>query len=82
MVLFAPITAPYCIFKSRKEAGIALFMTFLTTFTAVIIIEGILYAKYREKNKYASLPPVTRQMLRLSDNVKKTTIQTLFRTLR
>ncbi len=74
MVLIAPITTPYFIFKSRKEAGIILFMIFLTTFSAVSAVEFFLYSRYTQKNKYADLPPVTRQMIRLSEELKASTL--------
>ena len=73
MVLFAPVTTPYFIYKSRKESGIILFMVFLTTFSAVGGIEFYLYSKYMEKNRYSHLPPVTRQMIRLSEELKQST---------
>jgi len=73
MTLIAPITTPYFIFKSRKESGIIFFMVFLTTFSAVGSTEFFFYSRYMEKNKYAHLPPVTRQMIRLSEQVKLST---------
>ena len=75
MVLFSPVTTPYFIFKSRRESGIILFMVFLTTFSAVFAGEFFLYSRYMEENKYAYLPPVTRQMIRLSDDLKKSTLK-------
>lgn len=75
MVLFAPVTTPYFIFKSRKESGMVLFMIFLTTFSAVGVSEVFLYSDYMEKNKYSDLPPVTRQMIRLSEDVKVSTLK-------
>lgn len=75
MVLFAPVTTPYFIFKSRKESGIIIFMIFLTTFSAVAGLEIFLYANYMEKNKYSHLPPVTRQMIRLSEELKQSTLK-------
>lgn len=75
MVLFAPVTTPYFIFKSRKESGIILFMIFLTIFSAVSAGEFILYTRYMERNKYAHLPPVVRQMIRLSEELKASTLK-------
>ncbi len=74
MVLFAPITTPYFILKSRKETGIILLMVFLTTFSAVGALEAYLYSKYYEKNKYTHLPPMTRQLIRLSEDLKVSTM--------
>jgi len=74
MVFFAPVTTPYVLLNFKRRNGFTLFMAFLTTFCAVVAIEVILYAKFREENKYSHLPPVTRQMLWLSDDVKKSTI--------
>lgn len=73
LVLAAPVTTPYFIFKSRKSEGVILFMIFLTTFTAVSAGEAYIYFQLREKNKYAHLPPVTRQVVRFSDTLKNTT---------
>ncbi len=74
VVFLAPITTPYFIFKSRKTEGMILFMIFLATFTAVAASEFYLYSTMKEKNKYAHLPPITRQIIRLSDELKQTTI--------
>lgn len=73
MVLIAPLTTPYFIFKSRKEEGIVLFTVFLTSFSIMAGSEVFLYSKHIEKNQYLHLPPVTRQMLKLTDNLKKST---------
>ncbi len=73
MVLLAPITTPYFIFKSRKEAGLIFFMIFLTTFSIVVAGEAFLYGRYAEKHRYSHLSPVVRQMIRLSEEVKLTT---------
>lgn len=73
MVLFAPITAPWFIFQSRKAQGIIVFMIFLTSFSAVGGAEFYLYTNYMEKNRYSYLPPVMRQMTRLSDDLKAST---------
>lgn len=73
LVLAAPVTAPYFLFKSRKENSMVLILIFLSTFSAVGASEFILYSRYMEKNKYADLPPVTRQMIRLTDKLKIST---------
>ncbi len=73
-VLLAPITTPYFIFKSRKESGMVMFTVFLTLFSIVAGIEFFLYANYMEKNKYAHLNPITRQMIRLSEELKISTL--------
>lgn len=49
-------------------------MIFLATFSAVGGAEFFLYTRYMEANKYSDLPPVTRQMLKLAEDVKKSTI--------
>lgn len=74
LVLFSPVTTPYFIFKSRKESGVILIMIFLAAFSAVAGIEFFLYSRYMEKNKFTHLPPVTRQMIALSDALRQTTI--------
>ena len=73
-VLLSPVTAPYFIFKSRKESGIIIFLIFLATFSAVGGIEVYLYSNYMEKNKYSHLPLVTRQMIQLSEELKLSTL--------
>lgn len=74
MTFFAPITTPYFLFKTRKESGAMLVGIFMAVFSLVSGIEFYLYTNYMEKNKYAHLPPVTRQMIALSENVKNSTV--------
>ncbi len=74
-VFFAPVITPYFIFKSRKESGMILFMVFLTTFSAVVAAESFIYFRYVQENRYAHLPPVTRQMIRLSEELKASTTE-------
>jgi len=73
VVLVAPITTPYFIFKSRKEAGIVPFALFLSTFTLVVVAEFFLYGRYMEANKYSGMSPVVRNMIVLSDQLKDST---------
>ena len=75
MVLFAPITTPWFIFKSRKASGIIVFMVFLMTFSAVGGTEFFLYTKYMEKNRYSNLSPVIQQMIHLTEDLKTTTVE-------
>ena len=75
MVLFAPITTPWFIFKSRKVSGIILFMVFLMTFSAVGGTEFFLYTKYMEKNRYSNLSPVIQQMMHLTEDLKASTVE-------
>lgn len=75
VVLAAPITTPYFIFKSRKEAGIIPFAIFLATFTLVVVSEIFLYGRYMEANKYTGVSPVIRKMIMLSDQLKDSTAQ-------
>lgn len=74
-VLLAPVTTPYFIFKSRKAEGMVFFLIFLATFTGVSAFEFYTYAQMKEKNKYAHFPPITRQVIRLSDDLKQTTLK-------
>lgn len=74
-VVLAPITAPYFLLKSRKESGIILLMVFMATFTGVTLAEIILYKNYVKDHKYDDLPPVTSQMIRLSEELKKSTFR-------
>ncbi len=72
MVLMAPVTTPYFIFKSRKTKGMILFVVFLVTFTMVSIAEFYIYSNMKEKFKYDDLPPVTRQIMETIDSLKVT----------
>ena len=74
VVLFAPVTAPFFFYRSRKEESMVLIMVFLCLFSIVAGIEFYLYARYMDVNKYADLPPVTRQMIRLSEELRQSTI--------
>jgi hypothetical protein len=74
-VLFAPVTTPYFIFKSRKESGVILFMVFIVTFCAVTGGEFFLYSKDMDRHSYTRQMPEIRQMIRLSDHLKTTTMK-------
>jgi len=73
IVFFAPVTAPYYIFRARKEEGITWIMIFLATFSAVIAGETALYTIKKEKMKYYDKPPIIRQVLRIADALQETT---------
>ena len=75
MVLLAPITSPYFIFKSRRESGLVFFMIFLASFSAVGASEFLLFKNYMEKNKYSHLSPLVIQMIRLSEELKGSTLK-------
>ena len=75
MVFFAPVTAPWFIFKSRQASGVIPVMIFLTTFSAVGGFQFYLYANYMEKNKYSDLPPIARKMVYLADELKESTLK-------
>ena len=75
MVLLAPVTTPYVIFKSRKTSGMILFMLFLASFSMVVGAELYIWAYEKEKIRYAHLPPVTTQVIRLCDNLKQRTAE-------
>ena len=75
MVLLAPVTMPYFIFKTRKQAGIIMFFIFLSTFSAVCALEGFLFVRQMNENKYADLPPVARKIIYFSKQVKESTIK-------
>ena len=74
MVLLAPVTVPYFIFKTRKGEGIVLFMVFLASFSFVVGIEFYTWAREVEAKKYTNLPPITRQTIRFSEVLKQTTM--------
>jgi len=73
IVLAAPVTTPYFIFKSRKSQGVIPFMIFLSCMTAVAGSEFFLYLQMKEKMKYSHLPPITRQVMRFSETLKNST---------
>ena len=73
IVFAAPVTAPYFIFRSRREKRLLLLLIFFVLFFIVIAGEIFMYAGMKEKYKYASLPPVTRQLIRYSEILKTTT---------
>ncbi|MDA3789786.1 MAG: hypothetical protein PF503_14980 [Desulfobacula sp.] len=75
MVFIAPVTTPYFIFKSRKTEGMILFMVFMITFMVVSVSEFYIYSNMKEKYKYNNLPPITRQIIQLSDDLKTTTFE-------
>ena len=73
IIFFAPVTAPYYIFKTKKEEGITWIMIFLASFSAVVAGEITLYTFKSEKLKYSDHPPVVRQALRIADELQKAT---------
>lgn len=74
MVLVAPITFPFLYSKSRKEINPAILIGFFGIFAIVAGSEFYLYKRFMEKNKFTHLPPVTRQMLQLSETLRQSTI--------
>jgi hypothetical protein len=74
-VFLAPVTTPYFIFKSRRSQGVGLFMIFLVTFIGVSAFEVYTYGKMKETNKYARIPPITRQVMQLSEELKQSTLE-------
>lgn len=75
MVMGAPVTTPYFIYKIRKQSGMLMIIIFIASFSAVCFTEWFLYVRYMEKNRYAHLSPLARQIVYLSDEVKKSTIE-------
>jgi hypothetical protein len=73
IIFFAPVTAPYYIFKAKKEEGYTWIMIFLATFSAVVAGEIALYVFKSEKIKYFDKPPVIRQVLIIADELQETT---------
>lgn len=73
IILAAPVTVPYYILKTNREKGIIYVMIFLSTFSAVAAGEIILYSMKKEEMKYAGMPPIKRQMVRLTENLKTST---------
>ncbi|MCK5541574.1 MAG: hypothetical protein KAI40_02700 [Desulfobacterales bacterium] len=73
IVFFAPVTAPYYIFRTKKEEGLTWIMIFLASFSVVVASEVTLYTFKKEKMKYSDQPPVIRQALRIADELQETT---------
>ena len=73
VILAAPITVPYYILKTNREKGVIYVMIFLSTFSAVATGEVILYSMKKEEMKYAGMPPIKRQMVQLTENLKTST---------
>ena len=73
VIFFAPVTAPYYIFRIKKEEGLTWIMIFLASFSVVVASEITLYTFKKEKLKYIDQPPVIRQVLRIADELQKTT---------
>lgn len=73
VILAAPITVPYYILKTNREKGVIYVMLFLSTFSAVAAGEIILYSIKKEEMKYAGMPPIKRQMVQLTENLKNST---------
>jgi hypothetical protein len=74
-VFLAPVTTPFFIFKAKRESGIILIMIFTASFAAVCAGEIFLYSSYVNKHRYSDLPPVTRQMIYLSNELKLSTLR-------
>lgn len=75
LVFFAPITFPFLYYKTKKELNMILLMGFIGVFSMVAGVEIYLYKRYMNENKYTHLPPVTRQMLQLSETLRESTIK-------
>ncbi len=73
IIFFAPVTAPYYIFKTKREEGITWIMIFIASFSAVVAGEIALYTFNSEKLKYSDQTPVVRQALRIADELQTTT---------
>ena len=73
VILAAPVTVPYYILKTKREKGVVYVMIFLSTFSAVAAGEVILYSMKKEEMKYVGMPPIKRQMVRLTQDLKTST---------
>ncbi len=73
VILAAPVTVPYYVLKTNRERGVIYVMIFLSTFSAVATGEVILYSMKKEEMKYAGMPPIKRQMVQLTENLKNST---------
>ena len=73
IVLAAPVTTPYFIFKFRTDRKLILLMMFFVSFFLVICGEFLIYSKMKATYKYDHLPPVTKQLIRYSEILKQTT---------
>jgi len=75
LVLVLPLAVPVFILKLKKKAGVIWLTAFFISFFAVLGIEFFLYTSNKEKNKYAHLPPIVREMIVLNEAVKSSTIE-------
>lgn len=73
IVLAAPVTTPYFIFKLRRDKSLILCLIFGVCFSLVITGEIFIYSKMKTKYKYVHLPPVARQLIHYSEILKQTT---------
>lgn len=73
MVLLAPITFPYFIFKSRKAQSKFLIILFLISFAGVGASEFYIYSSQRQAYLHERLAPVIQQALYLGESLKQTT---------
>ncbi|MCG8564751.1 MAG: hypothetical protein MI747_06675 [Desulfobacterales bacterium] len=72
LVLLAPVTTPYVIYKMKKMEGMMAFTLFVALFSLVCAGESLIWVRSIEAQKWASLPPVTRKILDICDRVKET----------
>ena len=75
MVLLAPVTTPFVIYKMKKMEGKLLMLGFLVLFAGVITGESLMYSHVEKARKLNNLPPVTRQILEFCDQLKVTNQQ-------
>ena len=73
LVLLLPVAAPVFVMKSKKGAGTIWLAVFFVTFFAMAGTEFLLYTS--NKKKQNRLPPIIREMIRLNEGVKASTIE-------
>ena len=75
MVLLAPVTMPYVIFRARKKQGLIPFVIFMVLMVTVCVGEGVIWSNQKEAKRIADIPPLTRQLLDLCDTLKQSNIE-------
>ena len=72
LVVFAPVTTPYVIYRAKRFEGIIFFMLFMSSFSMMLAGEIVLY-KRSGLPEYTNLPPVTRRVVEICDTLQETT---------
>ena len=72
LVIFAPVTTPYVIYRAKRFEGVIFFMMFMSSFSMMLAGEIVLYKK-SGLPEYTNLPPITRKLVEICDILQETT---------